>query len=122
METHHPDEKPAFLYSEVRAALARQEELERALAKLEEVTRERDELREKVESQEATNKELKNTERKTLLTIIAALCEHERIDWQGRGASQNIMRMTDDLGAHVDDETIRKVLKKIPDALEARMK
>ncbi|MDP2433455.1 MAG: hypothetical protein Q8O33_15730 [Pseudomonadota bacterium] len=62
------------------------------------------------------------TERNTLLTIIAALCKYEGIDPQGRGAAQRLMEMTDDLGAHVDDGTIRNHLAKIPDALETRMK
>jgi hypothetical protein len=31
------------------------------------------------------------------------------------------MEMSDDLGVHVDDETIRSLLKDIPDALERRM-
>lgn len=69
-----------------------------------------------------TEKPLASTERKTLLTIIAAFCKYESIDPQGRGAAVEIMKMTDDLGAHIDDGTIRRWLKAIPDALEARMK
>ena len=68
------------------------------------------------------DKPLTTTERNSLLTIIAALCKYEGLDPQVRGAAQRIMEMTDDLGAHVDDETIRKHLAKIPDALETRMK
>ena len=94
METHHPNERPAFLYSDVRAALARQEEMEKALAKLEEerekalakleevtreleeVTRERDALREEVKSLQASlEKSAPPNERSrtTYLNIIGAL-------------------------------------------------
>lgn len=68
------------------------------------------------------DKGLSTTERNTLLTIIAALCKHSRIDPKERGVPQRIMKMTDDLGAHVDDGTIIRHLKSIPDALESRMK
>ncbi|PIV89338.1 MAG: hypothetical protein COW48_01020 [Hydrogenophilales bacterium CG17_big_fil_post_rev_8_21_14_2_50_63_12] len=68
------------------------------------------------------DKPLAATERNTLLIAIAALCKYEGLDPQARGTAQRIMEMTDDLGAHVDDGTIRTALKKIPDALETRMK
>jgi hypothetical protein len=68
------------------------------------------------------DKPLKTTERYTLLTIIAALCDYSDIDPKGRGAAVQIAKMTEEIGAKVTDETIRKVLEKIPDALEARMK
>lgn len=67
-------------------------------------------------------KPLGKTERNTLLTIIAAFCKYESIDPQGRGTATEIMKMTDDLGVHVDDGTVRRWLKTIPDALESRMK
>lgn len=62
------------------------------------------------------------TERNTLLTIIAALCDYSAIKHQERGAAVQIAKMTEELGATVTDDTIRKVLAKIPDALETRMK
>jgi hypothetical protein len=61
-------------------------------------------------------------QRRTLLTIIAAVCKHAGLNPQQRGISQKIMGMTDILGAHVDDETIAGLFKEIPDALEKRMK
>lgn len=67
-------------------------------------------------------KPLHPTERNTLLTLIAALCNYSDLDHQGRGASTQIARLTDDIGAHVDDGTVRKWLKMIPDALESRQK
>lgn len=67
-------------------------------------------------------KPLTTTERYTLLTIIAAFCKYESFDPQGRGVATQIAQMTDDLGAPVTDDTIRKILAKIPDALESRKK
>ncbi len=60
--------------------------------------------------------------RRTLLTIIAALCEHAKIAPQGRGTAQRIREAAESLGAPVDDETIRNALREIDDALETRMK
>jgi len=60
--------------------------------------------------------------RRTLLTIIAALCEHTKIDPQARGTAQRIREASESLGAPVDDETIRNTLRAIDDALETRMK
>lgn len=65
---------------------------------------------------------LTTRQRKTCLTIIAALCPSAKIDPQARGASQRIKELTESLGVPVDDETIRTLLSEIPDALEARMK
>jgi hypothetical protein len=59
-------------------------------------------------------------EKTTLLVLVAALCMHAKLDPQARGASQRIREMTEDLGAGVDDETIRTLLKQIPDAMERR--
>lgn len=52
-------------------------------------------------------------DRTSLLTVIAALCNCSDIKHQERGAAQRIMKMTDDIGAHVDDGTILTVLKRI---------
>lgn len=68
------------------------------------------------------DKPLTTTERNTLLTIIAALCDHSAIEHQGRGAAIQIAKLTEELGAAVSDDAIRQALKKIPDALETRMK
>jgi len=67
-------------------------------------------------------KMLTTTERNTLLTIIAALCDYSAIKHQERGAAGLIAKMAEEIGAPVTDDTIRKTLAKIPDALEARMK
>lgn len=74
------------------------------------------------DSGNSAEKPLSTTERNTLLTIIAALCEYSAIKYQERGAASQIAKMTEELGAVVTDDTIRKALAKIPDALETRKK
>lgn len=63
------------------------------------------------------DKPLSTVERNTLLKIIAALCDYSDIKHQERGAATQIARMTEEIGAAVTDDTIRKVLAKIPEAL-----
>lgn len=69
-----------------------------------------------------TDKPLNTTERNTLLIVIAALCNYSAIDPKARGAAGQIASMTVDLDAAVTDDTIRKILEKIPNAVETRMK
>jgi hypothetical protein len=76
----------------------------------------------KLETATAEEKPLLTTERNTLLTIIAALCDYSDIKHEERGAAVQIAKLTEDIGAAITDDTIRKVLKQIPDALETRMK
>jgi hypothetical protein len=71
---------------------------------------------------EPNDKPMTATERNTLLTIIAALCDYSAIDPAARGTASQIAGMTEELGAPVTDETILKVLVKIPNAVERRMK
>lgn len=73
------------------------------------------------DSQNAS-KSLGTTERNTLLTIIAALCDYSDIKHDERGAAAQIARLTQDIGAAVDDGTVKRHLEKIPDALESRTK
>jgi hypothetical protein len=68
------------------------------------------------------DKSITTTERNTLLIIIAALCDYSAIKHQDRRMAQRIMEMTDEIGAHLDDQTILTALKKIPTALETRKK
>lgn len=67
-------------------------------------------------------KPMTTTERNTLLTIIAALCDYSDIDPKARGTASQIAGMTVELGAPVTDETILKALVKISNAVERRMK
>ena len=70
-----------------------------------------------------TAKPLSNRERDTLLTIIAALCKEAKIDISSPSkAGDFIASLTDSIGAHVAKRTIEEHLKKIPNALETRMK
>jgi len=68
------------------------------------------------------DKPLMTTERNTLLTIIAALCDYSAIKPDDRGAANQIAKLTEEIGATVSDDTVRRWLKAIPDALETRMK
>jgi hypothetical protein len=65
---------------------------------------------------------LKPNERNTLLTIIAALCKHAAIDPASRGAAVQVARLTEVFGVAVSDDTVRRFLAKIPEALESRSK
>lgn len=68
------------------------------------------------------DKPLFPNERNTLLTIIAALCEDDTIKHQERDAAGRIAELTEKIGAPVDRDTVKRHLKKIPDALGSRMK
>jgi hypothetical protein len=69
-----------------------------------------------------TDKPITTTERNTLLTIIAALCDYSAIKPDDRGAANQIVKLTEEIGATVSDDTVRRWLKAIPDALATRMK
>lgn len=140
MAKHYPDQKPAFLFDEIerkthaainadsfRTLQADRDALKARIDKAEEWAKtiiaeknallgERDLLRAMVD------KGLTATERKTLLTIIAALCDYSAIKPDDRGAANQIAKMTEEIGATVSDDTVRRWLKLIPDALATRMK
>lgn len=66
-------------------------------------------------------KPLGTNERRTLLVIIAALCKDARLNWsKGGGAPANIVRMADELGVKISEDTVRTHLDKLDDAIEAR--
>ena len=73
-------------------------------------------------AQNEIEKPLTAIERTTLLRIIAALCDHTRINYNDRGTGAQLARMTEKIGAPVDQDTIGKKLKLIQNALESRMK
>jgi hypothetical protein len=70
----------------------------------------------------SSEKLLTTTERNTLLTIIAMLCEHSGINPTERGAAVQIAKVTEEYGAPVTDDTVRKVISQIPEALASRKK
>ena len=68
-------------------------------------------------------KQLSTNERNTLLVIIAALCSEAKIDYKKPAkAAGMILHTADSMGLKIGETTIERHLKKIPDALEARMK
>lgn len=77
---------------------------------------------EEAPAQGSVEKPLGTTERNTLLTIIAALCDYSAIDPKGRGTATQIAKLTEEIGAPVSDDAVRKALAKLTDALETRKK
>lgn len=63
---------------------------------------------------------IRTRQRRTLLTIIAALCRKSGIDTKSRGANAAIAAATAELGVSVSDDSIRVILEEIPDAVESR--
>lgn len=63
------------------------------------------------------DKPLRTRERRTLLVVIAALCKRAGIDPAARGAAVEVASVTAELGATVSDDTIRALLRAIPDAI-----
>jgi hypothetical protein len=70
----------------------------------------------------SAEKPLVETERSTLLTIIAGLCDYSDIKYQDRGVAVQIAKMTEEIGAAISDDAVRKAIAKIPNALETRKK
>jgi hypothetical protein len=70
----------------------------------------------------ASQKPLTANERNTYLVVIAALCDYSAIKLDRRGVANDIAKITQEFGAPVTNDTIREMLKKMPDALESRMK
>lgn len=67
-------------------------------------------------------KPLHTTERRTLLVLVAALARQAKFDLSARGINGAIARATEEIGAPVAEETVRRMLLQIPDAIEARAK
>lgn len=106
--------RPENLAAGYKALLIENRRLKR-LAYGEEVSVEKEILR-------RADKPLTTRQRRTFLTIIAALCDCSAIDIKARGAAQRVAEILDGFGSHIDPDTIRKILADIPDALETRMK
>ena len=148
ISTEFPAQKPSFLFDEiergVHAAInadsfralqadrdALKARLENAAVAYRALRHERDEI----EGQRASlaakmartvtpptypEVQLATRQRRTLLTIIAALCRKASIDPGSRGASTAIESATAEIGAPVGDDAIRTMLREIPDAIESR--
>jgi hypothetical protein len=66
---------------------------------------------------------LLTTERNTLLTIIAVLCKEAKLDYKTASKTAGFVASTAArMGVSIGETTIENHLKKIPDALETRMK
>jgi hypothetical protein len=70
----------------------------------------------------AQDRPLKTSERFTLLTIIAALCDYSDIKPKAHGTATQIAKMTQELGAPVSDDSVRRALARIDEAVESRKK
>lgn len=67
-------------------------------------------------------KPLASKERNSLLVLIGALCKEVKIDPSQRGVAASLVKMTEILGAPLTDDTVRKILNQIEDAVLARNK
>lgn len=67
-------------------------------------------------------RELSTNERNSLLTVLAALCDYSAINVSERGASRKIAEITEEFGAPLTDDTIRKFLRQMPEAVSGRTK
>ncbi|QDF65971.1 hypothetical protein FJQ87_04130 [Shewanella sp. SNU WT4] len=84
--------------------------------------RELESLIELLEVTQQDDKPISTNEKNSLLVLIAALCNEANVDWNQRGISTSLTVMTDHIGASLTDDTIRKILKQIPSAIESRSK
>ncbi len=75
-----------------------------------------------LEDTPAPEKQLTSKERNSLLVLIGALCKEVDIDPNQRGVAASLVAMTEIIGAPLTDDTIRKILKQIDDAVSLRNK
>jgi hypothetical protein len=76
----------------------------------------------KTRQQSNADKPIKETERDTLLLIVAGVCHNARIDLSQRGLAKQVAIATEELGAPVSEDTVRRHLSNVKNALETRMK
>ena len=71
----------------------------------------------------ASQKPLSTVERNILLTMVAALCFGAKIDYKKHAKAAGLIKdLVVGIGANVGETTIEGHVKRIPEALEARMK
>ena len=75
-----------------------------------------------LEDSPAIEKPLTSKERNSLLVLIGALCKENGIDPKKRGIAAALVAMTENLGAPLTDDTVRKILNQIEDAISLRNK
>jgi hypothetical protein len=75
-----------------------------------------------LEDSPANEKPLTSKERNSLLVLIGALCKENGIDPKKRGIAAALVAMTENLGAPLTDDTVRKILNQIENAVSLRNK
>jgi len=75
-----------------------------------------------LESPSSSEKPLTSKERNSLLVLIGALCKQVDIDHNQRGIASSLVAMTEIIGSPLTDDTIRKILRQIDDAVALRNK
>lgn len=70
----------------------------------------------------ANEKPLTAKERNSLLVLIGSLCKQLEIDPSQRGVATSLVRMTEMIGAPLTDDTIRKILSQVGEAVLTRKK
>ncbi len=75
-----------------------------------------------LEDSPAIEKPLTSKERNSLLILIGALCKENGIDPNKRGIASALVAMTENLGAPLTDDTVRKILNQIENAVSLRNK
>jgi hypothetical protein len=71
---------------------------------------------------DTNTRNLNPKEKNTLLVLIAALCKEANIDPSTRGVASAIAKLTEQIGTPLSDDTIRKVLRQLDGARDARSK
>lgn len=76
-----------------------------------------------LKQRDASDKPLNTRERNTLLTIIAALCKEAKIDYTKHAKAAGLIEgVAAEMGVSISETAIENHLKKIPGALESRIK
>lgn len=76
----------------------------------------------KINGQNESDEKISTKEKHSYLVLISALCNKNKINPSERGAAGRIARLADDQGTPISEDTVRKILKEIPEALMAREK
>lgn len=88
-----------------------------------ELLRENLALKNAAQARAPIDRQLKDRERNTLLTIIAVLCKEAKLDHTKSAKAAGLIQSTAaEMGISIGETTIEGHLKKIPDALGTRMK
>ncbi|RJG05844.1 hypothetical protein D3870_07275 [Noviherbaspirillum cavernae] len=149
MIRRYPSQRPAFLFDEIertehahvdapklQAVQAERDALQAQLNEtdtmlqvtrqsLADVMAERDALHAQIvamaaERDAALEKPFSTTERNSVLTVLAAVLDYSDIDPTARGSAKQVEGWTEQMGARVTDDTIRRIFSQIPAAVDSR--